>query len=92
VKPESRGDSADRKNVTVARAPKEKTAPPVLPTKPEETTAALALPIEPAKTAPPALLAKPAETTDTPIVPKAGDDAKNAPKPSVTNDQVPAPE
>ncbi len=40
------------------------------------------------QTAPPELLTKPEEKTDAPIVPKLGDDTKNAPKPAATNEQT----
>jgi hypothetical protein len=78
TRPESRGNPMDKTNATVPQAsPKEETAPPALLTKPEE------------KTAPPALLTKPEEKMDAPIIPKLGDDTKNAPKPAATNDQAP---
>jgi hypothetical protein len=80
IKPESRGIPMLKTNTTVPQAsPKEKTAPPVL-TKPEDQMAS------------PALLTKPEEKTDTPIVPKVGDDTKNAPTPAPTNDQAPVTE
>jgi hypothetical protein len=61
----------DKTNATVREAsPKDETPPPELLSKPEE------------KTAPPALLTKPEEKTDMPIVPKVGDDARNAPRPA----------
>ena len=91
-KPEARGGSPDNKHVTVARAPKESAAPPVLLSKPEATTAPSALPIETERTTAPPVLTKPEQTTDAPIGPKVGDDTRNAPKPAVANDQVPAPE
>jgi hypothetical protein len=82
IKPESRGVPMDKANTMVPQAsPKEETSPPpALLTKPEE------------QTTPPPLSIKPEEKADAPIVPKAGDDTKSAPKPAATSDQAPVTE
>jgi len=89
IKPESRGNPMDKTNTTVLQAsPKEK-----LLTKPEEQTAApVVLTTPEGKAAPSALLTKPEERTDAPVVPKVGDDTRDAPKPAATNAQTPVTE
>lgn len=79
IKPDSRRNPAAKtnSNTKIAQAnTSESTAPQAL-TRSEETTA------------PPALLTKPDEKADAPIVPKVGDDSRNASTPAATN--APAP-
>ena len=90
IKPESRSNPIGKTNTTVLETrPKEMTAPAVLLTKPEQDTTPSVLLTKPLEEpAPPVLLTKPEQKTDASIVPKLGDDTRNAPKPAATNDQT----